>query len=325
MTLPSIKLLQLAAIFAATTAFAEDLTAIRKQVEEQVATLPVVAHFDQPYAGTANPKQMLDLYLPKQRKSDQPLAVVVYIHGGAWKAGDRIKSAGNALRFAQTGEYAGVTVSYRLSDEVQWPAHIFDCKAAIRWVRGHAKEYGLDAERIGVWGTSAGGHLVSLLGTSGNVKELEGDLGPFTKLSSRVTCVVNQCGPQDFTMPLMVRDGQPVTEDVAVAALLGGKLAEHREKVIAASPVTYVTPDDPPFLTLHGTKDERVDFKHAERIHTALQKAGVPSLLIPITDGGHGFHHPQLAARIAAFFDRNLRGMKVEISTDPLPDVKPAR
>ncbi len=319
------KSLALLAFLFAASAFAEDLTAIRKQVEHQIATMPVVAHFDQPYAGTTNSKQMPDLYLPKERKSDKPLPVVVYIHGGAWKAGDRIKYATSAVRFALTGDYAGVSVSYRLSDEAQWPAQIFDCKAAIRWVRGNAEKFNLDAGRIGVWGGSAGGHLVSLLGTGGGVKELEGDLGPFTNLSSRVACVVNQCGPQDFTMPLMFRDGQPVLEDVAVTALLGGKLADNQPKVLAASPVTYVTPDDPPFLTLHGTKDERVDFKHAERIHAALQKAGVPSLFIPITDGGHGFHHPQLAARIAAFFDRHLRGMKVEISTEPLPDVKPAR
>jgi len=71
------------------SAFAQDLVAIRKQVEEQIATMPVVAHFDQPYAGAANPKQKLDLYLPRERKSDQPLPVVVFIHGGAWKAGDR--------------------------------------------------------------------------------------------------------------------------------------------------------------------------------------------------------------------------------------------
>jgi acetyl esterase/lipase len=307
------------------SALAEDLSAIRQQVEQQVATLPVVAHFDQPYAGPANPKQMLDLYLPKTRKSDKPLPVIVYIHGGAWKSGDRIKSANNVLRFVQTGDYAGISVSYRLSDEAQWPAQIFDCKAAIRWVRAHAKEHGLDPERIGVWGGSAGGHLCSLLGTTGGVKELEGDLGPHTAESSRVTCVVNQCGPQDFTMPLMFRDGQPVMEDVAVAGLLGGKLAENREKVLAASPVTYVTPDDAPFLTLHGTKDERVDFKHAERIDAALKNAGVPSLLIPVTEGGHGFHNPQLAGRVGAFFARHLRGMKVEIPTEPLPDMKPAR
>jgi len=315
----------LAFLLLTTSAIAQDLVAARKQVEEQIATMPVAAHFDQPYAGTANPKQMLDLYLPKEPKSDKPLPVVVFIHGGSWKAGDRISFATYPVRFVRTGDYAGISVGYRLSDEAKWPAQIHDCKAAIRWIRGHAKEFNLDAEHIGVWGTSAGGHLVSLLGTSGGIKELEGDLGEFNQLSSRVTCVVNQCGPQDFTMPLMHRNGQPVMEDVAVAALLGGKLAEKRDTVLAASPVTYVTPDDPPFLTLHGTKDERVDFAHAQRIDAALTKAGVPSLLIAITDGGHGFHNPQMFDRVTKFFDRHLRSMNVEISAEPLPDVKPKR
>lgn len=301
-------------------AFAEDLTQYRKQVEKQLEKLPVVAHFDQPYAGTNNPKQMLDLYLPKQRNGDKPLPVIVFIHGGGWKNGDRIRSAGSVVGYARTGDYAGVAVSYRLSDEAKWPAQIYDCKAAIRWIRGNAEKYGLDPKHIGVWGGSAGGHLVSLLGTSGDVKELEGDLGPYTKFSSRVQCVVNQCGPEDFRLPLMFRNGQPVTEDEAVVGLLGGSPAQKPDVAVAASPVTYVTADDAPFLTLHGTKDERVSFKHAEVIDAALQKARVPSLLIPVTDGGHGFYNPQIPDRISAFFDRHLRGREVNIPSDPLPN-----
>lgn len=321
----TMKRIGLVLLILTTTALAEDLAAIRKRVEQWVAALPVVAHFDQPYAGTANPKQMLDLYLPKQRKSDGPLPVVVFIHGGGWRNGDRIGAAGGVLRFVRTGNYAGITVSYRLSGEEKWPAQIHDCKAAIRWIRGNAEKFGLDPDHIGVWGSSAGGHLVSLLGTSGGVKELEGDLGEFTQFSSRVTCVVNQCGPQDFKLPLMFRGGQPVIEDPAVAGLLGGRLADKEDAVVAASPVTYVTPDDAPFLTLHGTQDRRVDFKHAERIDAALTAAGVPSLLIPAIGCGHGIRHPQMHDRVAKFFDRHLRGMQVDIPAEPLAPVKSAR
>jgi len=314
-------MLTLGLLLLPTAAFAEDLAPIRKQVEEQVAKLPVTAQFDISYAGNANPKQMLDLYLPKTKASDKPLPVVVFIHGGAWKNGDRIRSAGTVLPYVTSGKYAGISVSYRLSDEAKWPAQIHDCKAVIRWIRANAAKYGLDADHIGVMGSSAGGHLVSLLGTTGDVSELEGDVGPYKTQNSRVTCVVNICGPQDFQMPLMMRDGKPVTEDPAVAGLLGGALAEKKDAVIASSPITYVTKDDAPFLTLHGTKDERVDFKHALRIDEALTKVGVSSLLVPITGQGHGLSHPQMHARIGQFFDRHLRGGKVEIPAGALEPV----
>lgn len=316
---PTLRLLLLpvfliaASSLAIAGASAKDLAAVRQKVEAEIASLPATAHFDQPYAGTDNPKQMLDLFLPKEPNSEKPLPVVVFIHGGAWKNGDRITSSGGPLNFVKTGHYAGIAISYRLTDEAKWPAQIHDCKAAIRWIRGHAEEFGLDPEKIGVWGSSAGGHLVSLLGTSGDVAELEGDLGEFPTLSSRVACVANFCGPQDFTMPLMYRNGEAVGNDPAVADLLGGSLTEMQDVVLAASPVTYVTADDPPFLTLHGTKDERVDFAHAERIHQALTAAGVASILIPVMDGGHGISHPDVSERLDSFFDRNLRGMSVEI------------
>jgi len=124
-----------------------------------------------PYAGNDNPWQMVDLYLPKNRTPDKPLPVVVYLHGGGWSGGSRA-GGGMAAGYAASGNYAGVSVGYRLSAEVKWPARIHDCKAAIRWIRGHAKEYNLDPDRIGVTGTSAGGHLVSLLGLTESVKDL---------------------------------------------------------------------------------------------------------------------------------------------------------
>ena len=296
----------------------------RQLVEKRLETLPVEAHFDQPYAGNSNHKQMLDLYLPKKRNSDKPLPVIVYIHGGGWINGDRISAAGGMIAVAAKGDYAGVSVGYRLSNEAKWPAQIFDCKAAIRWIRGHAKEFNLDPDRIGAWGSSAGGHLVSLLGTSGGVKALEGDLGEFTSLSSRVTCVVNFCGPEDFTLPLQFnKDGTPVAHDPAVEGLLGGDIIAKHDVAVEASPVTYVTPDDAPTLTAQGTKDQRVSFKHAERIDAALRKAGVESRFIPVTDGGHGFKSKELDKRLLQFLDQHLRGIKTEIAEGPVPDETP--
>ena len=290
--------------------FATTLLAQRPQTDA------IDAKRDLPYAGTDNPRQKLDLYLPRKRADEKPLPVVVFIHGGGWQKGDKSGGLGRVAHYVQSGRYAGVSVGYRLSDEAKWPAQIYDCKAAIRWIRANAKEYGLDAEHIGVWGASAGGHLVSLLGTSGGVKELEGDLGPNAAMSSRVACVVNFYGPEDFfTMLPASAQGEAVG---AIGALFGGSLTAKADAAKAASPVTHVTSDDPPFLTAHGTKDPLVPFAQAIEIDSALKKAGVPSLVVPMTDAGHGFKSHELDVRIEQFFDLHLRGVKSEIAATPI-------
>lgn len=275
---------------------------------------------DIPYAGTANPRQRLDLYVPKKRSSDKPLPVIVFIHGGGWKAGDKASGANQLSRFVQSGDYAGVSVGYRLTDEAVWPAQIHDCKAAIRWIRGQAKEHGLDADKIGVWGTSAGGHLVSMLGASGDVKELEGALGSFTASSSRVSCVVNYFGPENFiTMVDKPSTIDRTTKDYPEALLLGGRVQDKPDIARAASPITYVSADDPPFLTAHGTKDPLVPYEQATELDAAMKKAGAPHLLIEMTGGGHGFRSSDLDARVRQFFDLHLRGVSAEISTSAIP------
>lgn len=304
---------------------AQDPAAQRKTAVEVSERNGVEARMDQPYAGNDNPKQRVDLYLPKKRNGAGPLPVVAFIHGGGWVNGDRLGYASAAIQMARTGDYAAVAVGYRLTKEAHWPSQIHDCKAAIRWIRGHAKEHGLDPDRIAVWGSSAGGHLSSLLGTSGDVRELEGDLGPFGKLSSRVHCVVNLCGPEDFSKGLMFdKEGKPVVRDDAVMGLLGGTSQEKPAEAAAASPVTHVTKDDPPFITFHGTADQRVAFLHAEAIHAALGKAGVSSLLVPITGGNHGsVGHPEVAKRGKQFVEKILRGIPSEIDLSPIPAPPP--
>lgn len=307
-------------LICALSSFGQELSVQKQNVIATAAKSQVEVKLDQPYANNTNPKQMVDVYLPKKRNSDKPLPVIALIHGGGWVNGDRIGYAAQAIQLARTGDYAAVGVGYRLSKEASWPAQVYDCKAAIRWIRAHAKEYNLDADKIAVWGSSAGGHLSSLLGTSGDVKELEGNLGPNTSCSSRVQCVVNLCGPEDFTQALMFdKEGQPIWKDDAVSGLLGGSAQEKHAEGVAASPVTYVTADDPPFITFQGSKDQRVSFRHAETIHAALKKAGITSLLIPITDGGHGsVSHPEVKVRGQQFTDKILRGIESTIDTTPL-------
>ncbi|MBE7494532.1 MAG: alpha/beta hydrolase fold domain-containing protein [Verrucomicrobiaceae bacterium] len=286
----------------------------------------VEARLDIPYADTENPRQRLDLYLPKERQGGKALPVVVFIHGGGWKAGDKSGGIGNVGRFVSSGHYAGVSVGYRLTNEARWPAQIHDCKAAIRWIKAQAKELGLDATKIAVWGSSAGGHLVSFLGTSGDVKELEGTLGKHTDQDSKVTCVINFFGPENFlTMVSQESTVDRTTPDYPEALLLGGRVQDKPEAAKEASPVTHVSAGDAPVLTAHGTKDPLVPYAQAVELDAALKKAGVESLLIEMTNGGHGFRSPELDMRIEKYLDKHLRGIAAEISTAPIPVEAPRR
>ncbi len=140
---------------------------------------------DLPYIEDGHERHRLDLYLPQKAEGQLPL--IVWIHGGAWQAGS--KNGCPAVSFVGKG-YAVASINYRLSQHAVFPAQIEDCKAAIRWLRAQAKKYHLAPDHVGVWGASAGGHLVALLGTSGNVKEFEGEGGNLDQ-SSRVQCVVD--------------------------------------------------------------------------------------------------------------------------------------
>jgi acetyl esterase/lipase len=219
------------------------------------------------------------------------------------------------------GDYVGVSVNYRLSGEATWPAQIHDCKAAIRWVRANADKYGIDPERIGVWGSSAGGHLVNMLGTSGDVVALEGD-GGTAGLSSRVTCVVAFCGPANLARAEKFQGG---ARPSAVDLLLGGPAEENQDKARQASPVTYASSDDPPFLLVHGTADKTVPFAQAETMYERLKAEGVDVQLVRIIGGGHGIGGPEVEARVRAFLDKHLRGQDVQVSDEPIEMGQEAR
>lgn len=284
----------------------------------------IVAERDIPYAATDNPRQMLDLYLPQQRATEKPLPVVVWIHGGAWLAGDKSSGQGRLADYVRSGQYAGVSVGYRLSGEAGWPAQIHDCKAAIRWIRAHAKEHGLDPERIGVWGSSAGGHLVAMLGTSGGVESLEGKLGDHRDQSSRVQCVADYFGPGDLlTMGDQKSSMDHNAADSPESRLIGGAVQENKDAARAASPITYVSKDDPPFLIVHGTADMTVPFAQSELFAAALEKAGVDATMVAVEGAGHGFKTPEPDKRVRAFFDKHLRDIDIEVSKEKIPAQTP--
>ena len=260
----------------------------------------VTPHLDIPYVADGHERQRLDLYLPQ--KADGPLPVLVWIHGGGWQAGDKANPP--LLPYAAKG-YAVASVNYRLSQHAIYPAQIEDCKAAIRWLRANAKKFNLNPDKVGVAGASAGGHLVALLGTTGDVKELEGAGGNLDQ-PSRVQCVVDLFGPTDLSKMGGTHDSPKSPE----AKLIGGPVQEVKEKVAKANPITFVTKNAAPFLILHGDQDKTVILSQSEMLVDALKKAGVEVRLVVVPGAGHGgpaFMLGDNATAVGEFFEKHLK------------------
>lgn len=260
------------------------------------------------YVPDGHPRQRLDLYLPKD--SPRPLPLIIWIHGGGWLGGSK-----DAVRLARpylNRGYAVASIGYRLSSDAIFPAQIEDCKAAVRWLRAHAHDYDLDPHRFAAWGSSAGGHLAALLGTAGDIGEW--DVGLYTNVSSRVQAVCNFFGPADFRrIPLYLATNLPSAFGRAEAPeskLLGGPVTTNLDRAAAASPVVYVTPDDPPFLIVHGDRDMIVPHDQSEALYEALKQARVPVHFHTVVGGGHGqgFGGPDLDRVVQTFFDHWLKG-----------------
>lgn len=249
------------------------------------------------YASVGGKDLTLDVCAPE--KTTGKLPVIVWVHGGAWQAGSKDRAPAASLA---TRGYAVVSINYRLSNEATFPAQIFDCKAAIRWVRANAAKYNFDADHIGAAGASAGGHLVALLGTSGGVKELEGNEG-HARFSSRVQAVVDFFGPTDFLKMGGSHDGPDSPE----SKLIGGPIQGNKEKVERANPITYIGPGAPPFLIVHGDEDETVPISQSLLLTEALKKAGVDVTFEVAKGKSHGFNDPRYAGIAAEFFDKHLK------------------
>jgi len=260
------------------------------------------------YATVGDRKLPLDLYLPGSM--DKPVPLVIWIHGGGWRGGSK-DDPGRALPLLQRG-YAVASVEYRLSGEAIFPAAIEDCKAAVSFLRLNAVEYSLDPERFGVWGSSAGGHLVALLGTTNDVTDF--DTHEVTKKApATVQAVCDWFGPTDFLrmndFPGRIDHDSPNSPE---SRFIGGPIQQNKEKVAKANPITYVSESDPPILIMHGEVDQAVPYNQSELLYAALQKAGVESTLYKVEKGDHGFRgavdsQDRLFKMVADFFDKELK------------------
>lgn len=278
---------------------------------------------DLPYVPGGDEAQRLDLYLP-EATPEKPLPLVIWIHGGGWRGGNK---AGCPGVFLISRGYAAASIEYRFSQKALFPAQIQDCQAAIRWLRANAKSYHLDPERFGVMGASAGGHLSALVGTAGGKKAFP-PIGGNEEQSDRVQAVCDYYGPTNFNSVMQQAAADKNVANIfkfntpadPYSGLIGVSLNSDPAKGNAVSPVHYVSKDCPPVLILHGTFDALVPYAQSEEFAAALKDQGVPVFLQKLPGSGHGgpmFGKPAVTALIQSFFDKYLKGSNARVELVP--------
>jgi acetyl esterase/lipase len=256
--------------------------------------------------GAQSDRQKLDILYPESSKT--PLPAIVHIHGGGWytggKGGD--KTFQLLSQYAEAG-YVGVSIAYRFSDEAKFPAAVHDCKLAVRWLRAHASDYGIDPRYIGAIGASAGGHLAAMLAVTTQKDGLEGS-GGCERESSEVQAAVAVCAPLNLTVPLSLKLKDQ--DDPLVVQFLGGSLEAKQSEARRASPIFYVNASTPPIFFLHGTADKRVDPYQSVATAEAMRRVGAPCQLTLVEGGIHGMdiaRDEKGVAATLAFFNSHLK------------------
>jgi acetyl esterase/lipase len=236
----------------------------------------------------------LDLYSPRpaSRSAEQAPRLIVWVHGGAWRAGSKTDMP---LKELLSDGYAVASVDYRLSTAAKFPAQVHDIKAAIRFLRARQADYGFDARHITIAGSSAGGHLAALVGVSNGVRELEGTVGDHLTTSSDVQVIIDLFGPTNLEtiLPQSTPHGLNVRVP-ALQLLLGGQPKEVPELARLASPVSHVDAKDPPLLMIHGDQDPQVPINQSHELEGRYRTVGRPVQFEVVHGGAHGG---------AAFFD----------------------
>jgi acetyl esterase/lipase len=249
----------------------------------------------------------LDLYSPAKQKG----AIIVWVHGGAWRSGSK---GGMPLKDLVESGYPVASVDYRLSTAARFPAQAHDIKAAIRFLRANGKKLGIDAGQIVVAGDSAGGHLAALVGVSNGDKGLEGEVGEYRDQSSNVQGIISFFGGSDLTTILSqsTPHGLKVREP-ALDLLLGGQPDKVEELAKQASPVFYVDRNDPPLLLLHGDRDPQMPINQAHQLEGAYEKVGAKARLKVVHGAGHGgkaFYEPEQIAVVKEFLEGIFEGKR---------------
>jgi len=218
----------------------------------------------------------MDVYFPD---SGGPWPALVYVHGGSWMRGDKSEALMFASSMTSQG-YLVVSINYSLYPPARFPAMIEDVKCAVRSLRAHASEYNVDPNRIGAMGVSAGGHLVSLLGTSDQSNGW--DVGEYLDQSSRVKAVIAMAPVTDLTK---------IFPNADIEAMRHVGFGE--DNIVQASPITHVTADDPPFLLIHGDHDELVPYEQSQLMYDRLVQMNVPAQLVIVRNATHSFTAPE--------------------------------
>jgi acetyl esterase/lipase len=269
------------------------------------------------FAKVGDRSLQLDLYVPAGAVKP-PL--VVYVHGGGWRAGKRDNIPLGKLVWRG---FAVASIDYRLSTEATFPAQAFDIKGAIRFLRAHAKEYGVDASRIAIAGSSAGGHLAALTGVTNGVKELEGTVGGNLQASSDVQAIMDFFGASDLES--IMEQSTPTAQAMrgpALQLLLGGSPAEKPALAKLASPVTHVGAGDPPLLIIHGDADPQMPYEQAQELQRAYEKAGLSVQFVTIPGGKHGgpeFYDETRTDLMAAFLTKAMGAPAPKAKNEPKP------
>lgn len=264
----------------------------------------VTTENDITYAKANDTELKLDIARPAE--GDGPFPAVFVIHGGGWAAGNKKDMRPALSEFARHG-YVAISPQYRFAPKDTFPAQVHDVKAAVRWIKSHAKDYKVDPNHIGAVGFSAGGHLAMMLGLTSAADGLEGeaaDGSPDTKIQA----VVNYFGPTD----LAAADYPEITQPI-INKFLGGTPKEKSKEAAKASPLTFVSKGDAPILTFQGTKDPLVPHTQATKLADALTAAGVPGRVELLVGAGHGWGGEDMTRTLNemfAFFDLYLKPRK---------------
>ena len=276
-------------------------------VRAEEPTVPADVVFEKNVEYTNSDDQHLAMNIARPKTGVGPFPVVLCIHGGGFRAGNREGYNALCLKLAQHG-FVAATTSYRLAPKYQFPAAVHDVKAAVRWLRANASTYKIDPNRLGVSGSSAGGHLAQFLGVTPGVPQFEGAGGNASQ-SSAVTCVVNVYGPSDFTQSY----GKSVDAHEVLPLWFGGDLEHERQKHIIGSPLPWVTPSAAPTLLIHGTEDKYVAYEQALWMRDRLHTCGVEVELLTMNGAGHGFKGAdaeKAEAALIAYFSARLKPAK---------------